>query len=72
MNSQGFGSRFDRFTPNQITDTRTRASGGGVFLSYQTRFCEGCQRYVPLKRHPRKKSTVCKGWMCSDCRRKQA
>lgn len=72
MNSLGFGSRFDRFTPNQITDTRARTSGGGLYLNYQSRYCETCQRYVPFKRQPGKKSTVCKGWKCSDCRSKQA
>lgn len=68
----GFGTRFDRFTPNQVTDTRARVSGDGLFLNYQSRFCETCQRYVPYKRTPTKKSTSRKGWKCTDCRRATA
>lgn len=70
MKSQGFGTRFDQFTPNQISDTRARDSGPGPFLHYQSRYCESCQKYVPFKRHPGQRSTVCKGWKCQDCRRK--
>jgi hypothetical protein len=72
MRDPGFGTRFDRFTPNQISDTRARTSGDGLFLPYQTRFCEGCRKNVPFKRRPGQRSTACKGWKCSTCRRKQA
>lgn len=62
MRSEGTSSQYDRLIPGQISG----------HIQYQHRYCETCQRYVPFKRHPRKKSTVCRGWRCSTCRRKQA
>jgi hypothetical protein len=67
--SKGCGTRFDRFSPNQITDTRARDErGSAMHVRYNHRFCETCQRYIPYRVKPGTRSNARKGWKCSDCR----
>lgn len=67
-NRNGFGTRFDSGTPNQINDERIKPYVNFDFPPVpqsNRRFCESCKSYVDVASNPKKKF---KGWKCNKCK----
>lgn len=50
----GYGSRYDRFTPNAIDAARDSSKAPPPMLDYGHIFCARCQQNKPKKGHKRR------------------
>lgn len=56
------GGRFHALSPERAANEQLRPRAGGLFLSYQMRFCSSCNSMKPRNKRP-----MVKGWKCNDC-----
>lgn len=64
--SQGWGTRYDKFSGEWIEKQRNLGGATGVFIKFNSRFCETCKQ-----RKPSDKTKAFKGWKCADCKAKE-
>ena len=63
MRAPGFGTRFDKFTPNAVDLAREDAPGAGVRVRYAMCFCAKCQKDKDAKGGKKRAGL----FVCADC-----
>ena len=62
----GWGTRYDKFSGEWMARQRNLGEATGVFIKFNSRFCETCKQ-----RKPSDKTKAFKGWKCADCKTKE-